>query len=166
MTTSGNVTVGGTLYLEDQNTYKANKIYFGSISLNKYIGNSATNDFTMNVPSGGDIKFSENFNNFLVMDGGTNENIFHRRISMDGGNLFRAYDGTECGYHVSNATDLGTKGTMGVPYVSASGAVNDSTLNTYFGSTNGCIGVQYDSSNGYGYFWIKANGDWKKSYFT
>ena len=164
--TGSNFYVYKPLQLEDQIMYEANKIYFGTTSLNKYIGSSTTNDFTMNVPSGGDIKFSENFNNFLVMDGGLNKNIFHREIAMDGGHLFRAYDSTECGYHVSNATDLGTKGTMGVPYVSAYGAVSDSTLNTYFGSTNGCIGVQYDSSNGYGYFWIKANGDWKKSFFT
>ena len=157
------------LYLEDQITYRANKIYFNGTSggTGKYIGNGSTaNDFRINVPNDGNIEFMENFNKFLVMDGGENKNIFHREIAMDGGRLFRAYDSTECGYHVTNATDLGTKGTMGAPYASASGALSDSTLNTYFGSTNGCIGVQYDSSNGYGYFWIKANGDWKKSYFT
>ena len=80
----------------------SNSLYFGS-GTSKKIQSSATNDLTITVPSGGDIKFQEGTTNFFVCDGGANKTIFSRDINMNSNDLVFSSGG-----RVDFANDTGT----------------------------------------------------------
>lgn len=79
----------------------------------------------------------------------------------------RSYDANPIGFHVTSSTSVGSEGTMELPYISnTENTPSDSDLNGWFGSQNGCIGIQYYSTTGQNRIWIKANSTWVKAFAT
>ena len=79
----------------------------------------------------------------------------------------RSYDANPIGFHVTSSSSVGSEGTMELPYISnTENTPSDSDLNGWFGSQNGCIGIQYYSTSGQNRIWIRASGTWAKAFAT
>ena len=86
-------------------------------------------------------------------------------IIMLENSVVRAYTDDFIGFHVTDNTGAGSKGTMEIPYLvdtTEYSEANTSALNTAFGSDNGSIGVQYDNG-GTDVLWFRANSVWRKA---
>ena len=81
-------------------------------------------------------------------------------IGMDNNTLIYAKEADEkIGFHVSNYTTIGSRGTMEIPYYWGSSYPSDSTLNGYYGSESGCIGV-FRHSSGTDRFYFNTLDGW------
>jgi hypothetical protein len=123
--------------------------------------NSNNIDYIINSSSG-DHRFFNNGTSFpeiTITDGA---------VVVNGGNRIRSGGSTEIGYYVTNATStVGNAGTNQLPYISSTMNTPSSlVLDQWFGSENGCCGIQYYSSGSQHRFWAKSNGSWVKTFFT
>lgn len=84
---------------------------------------------------------------------------------MIGGGDFRSSSATEIGYKVTNATfAVGTEGTLQIPQVSSINPT-DLSLDGFFGSGNGCMGVT-NTTLPNPKFHIKVNGNWNHVFLS
>lgn len=123
--------------------------------------NSNNIDYIINSSSG-DHRFFNNGTSFPEMT------ITDGAIVVNGGNRIRSGGSSEIGYYVTNATStVGNAGTNQLPYISSTiNAPSSLVLDQWFGSENGCCGIQYYSSGPSHRFWAKSNGSWVKTFFT
>ena len=89
--------------------------------------------------------FSSTGSTFLGDGSSDNVHITGRirtNISIDSGNIIKAYDSTETGYFVENYTgSVGTAGSLQLPSTTSTSIGNNTDLNSAFGSGLGCAGV-------------------------
>lgn len=123
--------------------------------------NSNNIDYIINSSSG-DHRFFNNSTSFPEMT------ITDGAIVVNAGNRIRSGGSSKIGYYVTNATStVGTAGTNQLPYISSTqNTPLSSTLDQWFGSENGCCGIQYYSSASQHRIWVKSNGTWVKNFFT
>lgn len=94
--------------------------------------------------------------------------VHHTSTSSSGRSCIRANSSSyEIGFHTTASTSVGSEGAMGAPYNARSGReTSSSNLNNRYGSADGCIGIQHDTSSGYAYLYAKTNGAWKYTILT
>ena len=172
------------IFDEDDDTFIAGE-HYGSIaddvleirtgdSLRVKIDNSTTT-FTSETQIWNDVKLglqaSDEVDFVAHIKGGTFNNLPLGTLSMEGGGVFKSYDSTEIGYQVTNSSFIiGSEGTIQNPYkesTTSHSTGNNTTLDGYFGAADGCIGIQYNSSESAGggkyRLWIRANGGWYRT---
>ncbi|MEE9409329.1 MAG: hypothetical protein V3V41_00190 [Candidatus Heimdallarchaeota archaeon] len=114
---------------------------------------------------------STNINSGLIQLGNSSsDNIFIQgnidtTIRVDGGNQVRSHDSTEMGFKVTNNTGAtGSLGSIQIPHTTTQ-TTNSGTLDGFFGSFNGAIGLTH-ASLANPRFWVKANGVWRFAFLA
>jgi hypothetical protein len=177
--------------MDDEGIQNLSHLYFNASGSNDALISASNLGLSYNVPSNDKHLFQ--INGVLVGEWSNSSLIVSNSLSVNGvtvlGNSFtdgiftfgtwrssilmgdeetiRCGDsgtGRYIGIHVSNNTDMGSKGTLEGPYDSSTAfPSSQTTLNNLFGDENGSIGVYADTNGTTGYkgrFYYKAYGDW------
>jgi hypothetical protein len=147
----------------------------GSTLANSATGIDATSaELHFNVPTGDSFKFTINgVEQFWVgvdqVSFASNELIalgnIDSDIKLDGGHTIRSNDSSNINIHVSDTTNEGSYGSVGIPYVFGSSYPTETECDTWFGNVSGNIAVfRHTSSTDRLYFntydgWNYINAD-------
>jgi hypothetical protein len=146
---SDNLYTKGTIFLDTNNT--GTGIYANSSGV------------TFEIPSSDKFEFSINSNEIVQI-----ENDGLELVSTSSKNRVIHGDsntaGSKIGFHVGNSTNVGTYGTVEVPYVFV--ASYSTNLDGFFGNVNGSVGVQRNNDTGNTYFSVRSGGVWKSVYMV
>ena len=116
------------------------RMYFDT-GTSKFIDGTTTGTIELQVPSGGQVIFSEAGTDFYTMDGGSNTNTFSRDLWLTSGKAIRASSGVEVGYFVTNTTaSVGSRGSVQIPTANQ-GVTTAAAADSVFGSEVGCCGM-------------------------
>ena len=156
-----------TLSMDDNSIQDVSQIYMNSSGTNDSWINPHSTGISFQVATGDQFNFQINSVTKCTIDSGSvthsnfivTESIFFSdsddpefagEISRNGSDMLAMSDGI-----VKNLTCISG-------YVSnTDNTPSDGTLDGWFGSVNGCIGVQYYSTSAQHRLWARSNGTWK-----
>ena len=137
--TTGSRNIGGSTKYWGS-AFISGRMYFDT-GTSKFIDGTTTGVIELQVPSGGQVIFSEAGTDFYTMDGGSNTNTFSRDIWLTSAKAIRASSGVEVGYFVTSTTAaVGSRGSVQIPTANQ-GVTTAAAADAVFGSAVGCCGM-------------------------